>query len=321
MQKNRLCNSDPLIFISSNIACCAFSILYKFGVIKSIIESKEITEEFIASSSHPDLIKTSLQTLKNYQILKKSGSLYKLSKLGREIYKNVGTIELIHDGYGLLLANYLNIYKNRSLHPESLINGRSIASASIAIAEQGVDPVVFNELKKLSIQGTICDLGCGSAASLLKICKKTGLKGLGIELNDDALKLARESLGKKSPVKLIKGDIAKVTGKYEDVEVLMHCFAMHDITPGKQCIRVLKSYLEHFPNMRYFFYIDSVAHTEKELSFLPGFDFIHALLGIPVRTYDETLSLFKNSGYQILKEKALKQIPNSYLWILKPLTK
>ena len=70
--------------------------------------------------------------------------------------------------------------------------------------------------------------------------------------------------------------------------------------------------------MKYFFFIDTVAPSEANDSILPGFDYVHGLQGLMMRTYEETLLLFDRSSYSLCKEIPIPNMPNTYLWILSP---
>lgn len=61
-----------------------------------------------------------------------------------------------------------------------------------------------------------------------------------------------------------------------------------------------------------------VSPSPSNNQILPGFDYVHALLGIPTRTYEETISMFKKSAFFIEKELAIPELPNTFLWILSP---
>ena len=96
----------------------------------------------------------------------------------------------------------------------------------------------------------------------------------------------------------------------------MQYFVLHDITPASRCISVLQNYQTHFPNFRYFLYVDIVFSLNKE--HMPGFDYIHGLQNIQTRSYEETIDLFAKASLTIYKERKIEKLPNTYLWILGP---
>ena len=51
---------------------------------------------------------------------------------------------------------------------------------------------------------------------------------------------------------------------------------------------------------------------------MPGFDYIHGLQGFTPRTYEETLNTFKKANYKIFQEIEVPNMPNTFIWILKP---
>ena len=69
---------------------------------------------------------------------------------------------------------------------------------------------------------------------------------------------------------------------------------------------------------KYFFYVDIVTPSQSQNGFFPGFDYVHGLLGIPIRTYEETLKMFDRLNYTMVKEICIPDLPNTFLWILSP---
>jgi len=151
---------------------------------------------------------------------------------------------------------------------------------------------------------------------LSKICKKTGNPGLGFESEPTVVKQANKLL-KNTDVTVELGNISELNGVWEDVVMLMQCHVFHDFTPEQKCIEIMNSYLTSFPNLKCFFYIDTVTPSPAHNELFPGFDYVHGLLGIPTRTYEETQEMFKNSKFKMIKEVPL-DLPNTFIWLLAP---
>ena len=150
--------------------------------------------------------------------------------------------------------------------------------------------------------------------------KSLGVSCLGIDLCKESIKAANKLVRAKPLINFDVGDVRKLTRVWEEVEILMQCFMTHDISPKLTMIHTLSSYKKSFPNMKYFIVVDvfSADSNEKKKKFAPGFDYIHGLQNISTRSYDETVSLFKESGFEVELDIKSKTFPNTCLWILKP---
>ena len=84
---------------------------------------------------------------------------------------------------------------------------------------------------------------------------------------------------------------------------------------------MLHSSIRCFPDLRIFLYIDAVAPSAKVPTQLPGFDYVHSLLNIRTRTYEETMQIFEKSNFSVKKEIPISDLPNVYLWVLMPSSK
>jgi len=70
--------------------------------------------------------------------------------------------------------------------------------------------------------------------------------------------------------------------------------------------------------MQYLLVIDIVSPSETLTSIMPGFDYVHGLQGLTPRNYEETIETFKKAKYEILEELEIKNMPNTFIWILEP---
>lgn len=50
---------------------------------------------------------------------------------------------------------------------------------------------------------------------------------------------------------------------------------------------------------------------------MPGFDYVHGLQGITPRSYEETIETFIKADFKILKELAVPNMPNTFIWVVK----
>ncbi len=226
---------------------------------------------------------------------------------------------MLFDGYSGLMSQQSSISKNSKNYDfPTLLNGEAIAESSIRFGEKTVDPFLLKEFSKLKFSGTICDLGCVLCTRLSKICKLTNHPGLGF---DNIPEVIEDAINASVDDKLIScecHDIKKLEGIWEDVVVLMQCFVFHDFVPEIRCKGVIDSYLNNFPNLKNFFYVDIVAPSQSQQDMMPGFDYVHGLMKIKTRTYEETIQMFKDSRFEVTKETPIRGLPNTFLWILSP---
>lgn len=303
--KNNDESAKALSFISSGVACFALIFLDRLGILDELINFGKVNKNQIKNSEDDLIIDTALLELELNGILKKADNIYELTPLGVEVVHYSGLIHYIYRGYCNVLSNPKEKTK---------INHTSVIRGSNLLGEEYIDKTILNELSLLTLDGTVCDLGCGDGRRLSKICKSFKCKGLGFELKSSILKYTRSEVYKS--VQIQEADITKLHGTWNDVNVLIQVMVMHDFTPESKCMAIINSFLSHFPNLKFFLYCDIVAPSHFLRTQLPGFDYIHSLLGIKTRTYEETIKLFKKAKLQIAKEIPIIKMPNTFLWVL-----
>lgn len=308
-----------LSFISAGIGCHALTIIEKLGILSHLVNQGFFSEEELEDPkkfNNPLAIKTACSTLCMCHVLSKKGKIYTLTELGIQLTENIGLITMLFEGYGELLAKSSSIALGHVLFPEKLMKGAEIAFGSIQFGEETVDPFIIEIIQKLNITGRICDLGCGSAHRLKKVCQALSLPGLGLDSHPDAIKMAIDLTKDFHLINIEQADVTNLLNTWDDVEVIMQSFMTHDIVPAIQCVKVLNSYKKNFPNLKYFIIVDIVAPDDHSFSHMPGYDYVHGLLGIETRNYKNTIQTFTDASYEIVDEIILS-IPNSYIWVLK----
>ncbi len=309
--------SRALDFVSAGIGCNCLLTLSESGVLNKLLSGQSLGIQDIRHYKHPVLIKSVVLTLVACHILELNDSEIKITEFGIETAKYLGLVSMLFDGYGDLIASQNQIFNNQQRKPGKLIRGSSVSKAAIQLANEFIDPIVMGEFASLKFRGTICDLGCGYGKMLSKVCAVSGNPGLGFDSEPLVVRLAQIQL-KGTPVDVELDDISKLKGVWEDVVCLMQCHVFHDFTPNELCINLMNSFLKNFPNLKYFVYIDTVTPTLEDPDILPGFDYVHGLLGVQTRTYKETLDMFSHSQYSVFKEVSIPGLPNTFLWILSP---
>ena len=308
-----------LDFISAGVGCFALTLIHSVGIVTSLLKRGYFSEDELKNyKKFKNLlaIRAALLSLCLCNILTKKEEKYFLTHLGTQLVDHIGLVTMVFDGYGKLMANGVPIAFNKIKKPEKYLKGSAIALSSIQFGEK-IDPVMTEVIKKLRLKGTICDVGCGSADRLLRLCKETSLPGLGLDSCQEAVAIARKAAKVHQNINIEYGNALNLEGIWEDVQLLMQCFMTHDIFPDDQFIESLSSYRKNFPNLKYFLIIDIVAPEDSFASHMPAYDYVHGLLGIETRKHERFTSLFLKAGYKIVEEVSI-DMPNTYLWVLKP---
>ena len=315
-RKSPTLKTQALDFISAGVGCNCLVALFEAGLLKRLTESGYLEEEEIAACSNPICIDSALVTLENCKIVKKNGKVFEITEFGRALSEYIGLITIFFDGYSGLVAEQSKIVKDKGGTLEKLIKWPTVSESSIWISKKTVLPVLVEELLTMKLVGTICDLGCGHGETLSEMCLKTGSPGLGFESSKKTVSQAR----KRAPpgVTIQVSDVTRLEGVWEDVVILTQAFVFHDFAPNAKCINIMNSYLDNFPNLKCFFYIDIVSASPGDGKIFPGFDYVHGLLGLRTRTYQETLEMFERSNYAVMREISIVDLPNTFLWVLTP---
>jgi hypothetical protein len=306
-----------LDFILSGIGCNCLVFLFTCGLFNRLIRNKTLNNKEIEKCPNPMAVRAALLTLEKCGVLDRKKDNFRITSFGVALSEYIGLITMLFDGYGDLMAMQKQIARKKIHKPSKLMRGTSISQSAVLLAKNTIDPVLLKEFSKLKFSGTICDLGCGYARMLSQVCEATGNPGLGFD-SESKVVAQTKKLYDRSKIDIELGDICKLHGIWEDVVILMQCHVFHDFTPSKKCINIMNSFLNNFPNLKYFFYIDSVAPSADSDKILPGFDYVHGLLGISPRTHEETLEMFDQSNYSLVKEVPITGLPNTFLWVLSP---
>ncbi|MDP1608386.1 MAG: methyltransferase domain-containing protein [Chlamydiales bacterium] len=306
-------------FIAIGLASQALCLLDASGVLKALKEKEIFYKRQIDNFNNSHLMKAAFLTLVETKVLLSDHEGYKLTRLGHDLVDHIGILTVPLLGYRKLFANQLQILKDPSSTSHKDIDFSALALASNDFGLMDLDPLLLEIFIKLRPKGTICDLGCGSGEKLRKICKATGVPGLGIDQSEQVIKKSRNQTEHFPKIEMITGNITKLENVWEDVELALMCFVCHDIVSFEQCAQVLKSLYVTFPRLRYLVLADIVSPSEKVPTIMPGFDYVHGLQGITTRNYEETLEVFKLANFNVFNEFKVPNMPNTFIWILQPL--
>lgn len=312
-------NQLALNFISSGVCCHCLVYLDQLGLLKALLPHSECTLKQLSKKlpNKQISIRSALITLEKSNVIElKADGEYTFSSFGLDLYEQMPLINILFKGYVALMAQSSCSYDPSKMR--SLIDGHTIAEASIPFSQKYIYPIVQNEIKNRSVHGSICDLGCGSAGHLIELCKTLRLKGVGIDIDASAVQLALQNTMHLNDIRIIHGDVTAKLITDPLVEVLMQWHVLHDVDSEKECLRIIDSTLDCFENLKCFFYIDIVSPSQKAPNPMPGFDFVHGLQNIQTRSYEKTHEMLSQSRFNIEKEIAIEQMPNTFCWILSP---
>ncbi|MFF8557201.1 class I SAM-dependent methyltransferase [Streptomyces sp. NPDC015501] len=242
---------------------------------------------------------------------------YELTDVGTELAGQVPVFRLWLGGYASVLAGQISI----GADPATGVHGGIVAESSGAIGARYLDETIVNLLESLRPEGRICDIGCGTGARLLRVCRRVNQPGIGYDLSAKAVEAARETVDEARrigvDIDVRQGDATALTQDHPDVDIVTQAFMTHHIAPDEYCAAVLRSYRSRFPRARYLVIFDTVPSQDSEEPeiFAPGFDYIHALQNMEPRSRGAARRMFTEAGY-ICREEVELAVPNSYAWVL-----
>lgn len=311
-------SKDAIDFINAGLGCNCLVALHRLGIVDRLLSNEWLKCEEIDKDENRICINSALLTLQKCQIVKKENQAFKLTQLGIELSKYIGVISMMFDGYSDLVTSQDNIAPQKPRFPEKLIKGQIVSKSAIELAKTMFELILIRELSKLKFSGTICDVSYTYTQMLPLICEVTGNPGLGFAHGEKIVRHTKNPLN-KIPITIEKMNVTRLQGIWEDVTVLIQCHVFHNFAPQEeQFVQLMNSFLNHFPHLKYLFFLDSVAAYDNKNEVMPGFDYVHGLLGIKVRTYQETIAMFNASDYHMVKEMEIEPLPNTFLWILTP---
>lgn len=305
-------------FIAAGVACYAFSLIDELGLLDQLLSGQNLPYNIFLSYPNPLVVKTALQALECSNIIFFDEHVFQLTSFGKSLARHRGSIGLIYNGYRETISNQLRIAQDQPSQNWDLIDSEAITKAASQMGDEFFNTTLLSILRKHSIKGTICDLGCGNASTLMYLCRKEKLPGLGFDFFSSSIDVAKGSLNQNDKITLLTKDITKIDEVYPEVEVLLQSFVMHDFSDAV-CRKTIQSLLTSFPKARLFLYLDAVSPVNENPLQLPGFDYIHSLLGIKPRTLKETSNLLADSGLHIMNLDPIQGLTNCYIWTLCPL--
>jgi len=216
---------------------------------------------------------------------------------------------------------YAGVLARKLIAQASGPNGDLVAEYSGHIGRQHIDPALTAIFAELGLQRGIADLGCGAGLRLLKLCRELRLPGLGLDIDETAIALARRNLASAPdagvPITFERDDAFALRGSYPDIDALMMTFFTHHVESDDRLAAILASYAKTFPRLRYLLVFDTVLASSagrQNVFFAKGFEYIHGVQNILPRTYESYEAVFKQIGVEVVRRVPLA-VENSHVWI------
>jgi len=235
-------------------------------------------------------------------------------------------------GYGYALQNLAALSRNSICGPgmddRSFVkrDGRVISMAASHYGARYVDRDFFAVLEPCEGE-IIADLGCGSAARLVQIAMRNpNVKGIGIDIDQNAINLARETVGSSCfdhRIHLLRADITRLepNERFTHVTTLTSFFMGHDLWPKENCLAVLENLRFCFPAVKRFLLCDTyraeLTSSRDVPIFTMGFELLHSVMRQEVPTRLQWMELFTESSWRCVSTRSIG-IPNSAIFELIP---
>lgn len=270
-----------------------------------------------------------LELAQSCGIVQEQNTQYSLTTLGQEVAAMSGFFTWAIGGYGQLLSS-LDVFCTSRPNVRSLIKGEWVAKGSDECYHQLMKATLSQALASISCSH-LADLGCGNAGKLIEFAQENPVfRGLGIDVNADAIELARANVhshGLEGRVELVCANVLDTVlspRSFPEITTVSCFMMMHDLfNMQKDAVCIFEQLRKTFPNVRYFVIGDTMAAAKNQLShgekmpiFTMGFELIHQMLDVKLFELDYYLDVFKRSG--LLIEQIMPfGVPNTYLFILR----
>jgi phenylpyruvate C(3)-methyltransferase len=322
-------NADNVF--NSVIAASAISAAYELEIFE-ILESHEIfyLENFCTEKElHKESVKAIVDALCCFKILEFTPEL-QIVRQGESFQSVVlykGYFLWLIRGYGYCLQNLASLCKIENRGDDFLKrDGKYIAIAGRDYGKNFVDSYFDRIIENISFN-TVVDLGCGSAERLVSLAKKyPGMRGIGIDINPEAVKVALSNVNSASVqdrIFMIEGDLKNLERRpeFEEVDLMFSFFNGHDTWPYDSCLKTMQSLRRIFPNVKRFLLCDTyrsnLIPSHKVPIFTLGFEFTHAVMGQYIPLQSEWMKLFLESGWICVNCREIG-IPFSAIFELAP---
>lgn len=315
---------------NSAIAASAIAALFDLGLFEELQQDDSIRlQEFCEKRGlHQPSIRMLLYTLACFDIVTLSAEqdFVRPGKAFAETCRDKGYFLWLVRGYGHLWQHLSDLVKKGKGNFDSVgRDGAYIAKAGRDYGAQFVDAYFTDMLYQMPFR-VAADLGCGSAMRLINLARQNPeLRGIGIDINDGAVKLAQDAItaaNLQNRLTVVRADAGRLQARPEfaEVEVLFCFFMAHDLWPRANCLQVLQQIRSVFPRLKRFLLSDTyradLPASRQVPIFTLGFEVTHAVMGQYIPSVAEWMDLFAEAGWTCVERRELG-IPFSAIFDLR----
>jgi SAM-dependent methyltransferase len=286
---------------------------------KATVDLKEFARE---KGLDIETLRSICEYLDGIKILNCENDLCSLDRNGRMLLQEpLGLFDLLYGYEPVFRELDALLCRKKSYGPDILRRGEAVARGSGELGKQfpflAVCELVYeNGFKR------VLDLGCGDLEFLFLLCERPEITGIGIDKDDDALAVARKRLEDYADrrISVQRGDmfaVEELAGTFPDVDAITAIDVFHEyLYEGKQpVVELLRKYKKHFPRTHLvvaeFFKLPRVWLRRIPTTTLEHHLF-HSLTNQIILPIAEWVSVFEQSGYQIVEKKLLHGIGHGY---------
>lgn len=323
-------NSETKYLFNSVMSAYALNAANELGLIDELSNEVTLDSQQFCEKNNLDttLVKNLMGLMSNLGAVSTSEEgLFSKGPKFKDFEENKGYIQWIIKGYGELLQNLSEFASNASV-PISK-DGKNIALSGKDYGKYHVDPYFDALVGEIQVK-SLLDVGCGSGARLIKLAQKNkDFIGIGVEINNDAVKVAKQNIKKanlEDQITIYQGDMANMQPMpgFEKVENFSCFFMGHDLWPRENCKQVFEKIHGLFPSLEHFIFCDtyhsSEAHSLETPIFTLGFELIHRAMKQYIPTISEWKELFSETNWEIVQQIGTG-IAYSDIFLLKPKSK
>jgi hypothetical protein len=315
---------------NSAIAASAIAALFDLGLFEELQAHEAVrVHEFCKQRGlHQPSLVILLHTLQCFDIVELNAAkdLACPGKAFAETCRDKGYFLWLVRGYGYLWQNLSELVKSSKGSFDTVgRDGGYIAKAGRDYGAQFVDEYFTDMLYQMPFK-VAADLGCGSAMRLINLAKQNPeFRGIGVDINEGAVKLAREAIAAadlQNRLAMVRADVGRLEARPEfaEVEVLFCFFMGHDLWPRENCLKVLQHIRSVFPRVKRFLLSDTYRSDLPASRHVPiftlGFEVTHAVMGQYIPSVAEWMDLFDEAGWTCVERRDIG-IPFSSIFDLR----
>jgi SAM-dependent methyltransferase len=327
---------SPADLFNGYVGACITFAMHELGLFAELSEDESIRTADLAArvGADPALLGTLLDAAQRQGYLEQEGdNSVALTPAGAELARLQGFFTWAVGGYGSLLGQLAPLARRaRAFAVDVLRDEGKVAAGAGEVDAALMVPILDQVLDSLELR-QIADLGCGNAARLIRLCRRyPGLRGIGVDISQDACRLAREAVaaaGLQSRVSIVcgdalvlQGDPARPVAGTVELDLVSSFFMLHDLLARyERPSAALEALRKAFPTSPYFLLADTARSAADIDAGLPifslGFELVHAFMGVPLHTKERYETYFAEAGFTI--ERCLPfGAPSSWLYLLRP---